>query len=420
MPRLVQVAIACAAVVLAATIAFGVPAVMPGADPMPAQLGGAIALLAGLLLNEALARRGEQRALARELEGHRSQQSKVLGELGRSRAELHQLHDALEAALRKRTSGASRELDQVMREVNVLKRLVNEIADTPAVRALPRAGEPARLDGHASGHALSAEGEGSDRDPARIEGEAAADLDDDEILEAVREGLAADRVDLYLQPIVSLPQRRRRYFECYSRIRTAYGAVLMPGQYLPVAAKAGLLSAIDNLLLLRCVQLVRKSQQRRFDVGFFVHVSAHTLGDTTFLDEFVDFLLENEDLAPHLFFEFAEKDAVGRAPAVAKALQRLGVAGFRFSLDTVEGLALDPAALKAMHVGFVKIGADVALSGEGGAAGFADVKNQLERAGIEVIVEKIESEPVLLELLDHHVDFGQGFLFGAPRLSRDT
>ncbi|MBM3542176.1 MAG: hypothetical protein FJX51_09020, partial [Alphaproteobacteria bacterium] len=60
---------------MAAAIAFGVPAMMPGADPVSAQLGGVIALLAGVLLHEALARRGETRALARELEGHRSQQS---------------------------------------------------------------------------------------------------------------------------------------------------------------------------------------------------------------------------------------------------------------------------------------------------------------------------------------------------------
>ncbi len=384
MPRLVQVALACATAVLAAAIAFGVPAMMPGTDPAPAQLGGAIALLAGLLLHEALARRGEGRALVRELEGHRSQQSKVLGELGRSRAELHQLHDALEAALRKRANGASRELDQVMREVRVLKRLVNEITDGPAMGAPALPGTGATAIGREQG-----EGEAeTNEDGARIEGAVATDLDDEEILEAVREGLAADRVDLYLQPIVSLPQRRRRFFECYSRIRTAFGAVLMPGQYLPVAARAGLLSAIDNLLLLRCVQLVRKSQQRSFDVGFFVHISPNTLADTAFLSEFVDFLLENEDLAPHLFFEFAQADASARAPAVAKALARLGEAGFRFSLDTLVDTAIDPAALKAMHEGFVKIAADVALAGEGGAEGFADLRAKLARAGIELIVRE--------------------------------
>ena len=46
-----------------------------------------------------------------------------------------------------------------------------------------------------------------------------AQLDDAAILDIVREAIDTDRVDLYLQPIVSLPQRKHRFYECFSRIR---------------------------------------------------------------------------------------------------------------------------------------------------------------------------------------------------------
>ncbi len=46
-------------------------------------------------------------------------------------------------------------------------------------------------------------------------------LDEQEILDLVREGLRENAVELALQPIVSLPQRKRRFFECFSRVRTA-------------------------------------------------------------------------------------------------------------------------------------------------------------------------------------------------------
>ena len=412
MSPLFHAAIVLGALLPAGFAAFGVPALFADADKGLARLAGALVLLTGAVVHKFVAGRLERRALVRELDGHRTQQSKVLGELGRSRAELHQLHDALEAALRKRTSGAAREFEQVMREVGVLRRLVDEIAAAPS--PLASQGQANRKpNGHKARPANGHDGE------ARLEGPVAEDLGDEEILEAVREGIAADRVDLFLQPIVSLPQRRRRYFECYSRIRTAYGATLMPGRYLGIAERAGLISAIDNLLLLRCVQLVRKSQQRRFDVGFFIHISPRTLGDAKFSDEFVDFMLENRDLSRHLFFEFAEADACARDDGVAAALARLGRAGFRFSIDQVSGTDFDVRAFTAMHVGFVKIDAATALGG-GAIANFADFKAAFDLAGIEVIVEKIESGPVLLELLDHHIDFGQGFLFGEPRLSRDV
>jgi cyclic-di-GMP phosphodiesterase TipF (flagellum assembly factor) len=35
-----------------------------------------------------------------------------------------------------------------------------------------------------------------------------------------------------------------------------------------------------------------------------------------------------------------------------------------------------------------------------------------------LIVTKIEEQSRLLEILDYDVDFGQGFLFGEPRLVR--
>ena len=78
-------------------------------------------------------------------------------------------------------------------------------------------------------------------------------LDDAAILNIVREGLETNRVDLVLQPIVSLPQRKLRFYEALSRLRSEDGAVIMPAQYIKIAEPAGLMSVVDNLLLFRCV-----------------------------------------------------------------------------------------------------------------------------------------------------------------------
>ena len=45
------------------------------------------------------------------------------------------------------------------------------------------------------------------------------------------------------------------------------------------------------------------------------------------------------------------------------------------------------------------------------------LKRALERHGIDLIVEKIETEATLLDLLDYQIDFGQGYLFGEPQRS---
>jgi cyclic-di-GMP phosphodiesterase TipF (flagellum assembly factor) len=47
-----------------------------------------------------------------------------------------------------------------------------------------------------------------------------------------------------------------------------------------------------------------------------------------------------------------------------------------------------------------------------------DIKRIADRHGMDMIVEKIESEQQLLNLLDLRIDYGQGYLFGEPRLAR--
>jgi hypothetical protein len=49
--------------------------------------------------------------------------------------------------------------------------------------------------------------------------------DDEEMLETIRRSLEDNRVDLYLQPVVSLPQRKVRYYEAMSRLNAgdSYG-----------------------------------------------------------------------------------------------------------------------------------------------------------------------------------------------------
>ena len=42
----------------------------------------------------------------------------------------------------------------------------------------------------------------------------------------------------------------------------------------------------------------------------------------------------------------------------------------------------------------------------------------LRRHRIDLIVEKVEAESRLIDLLDYEIDYGQGYLFGAPRPAR--
>jgi len=246
-------------------------------------------------------------------------------------------------------------------------------------------------------------------------------LSNKEILGIVQQGLQENRVDLYLQPVVVLPQRKTRFYEAFSRIRNEEGSVIVPEQYLAIAAQTGLLATIDNLLLFRCVQLIRRVQNDQLEVGFFCNLSSHNMSDANFFPQFVDFMQHNEQLASSLIFELSQDDAVNAE--VTPYLRRLAAIGFRFSMDKISSLNLDYVGLAQRGFRFLKVDADFLLSDPNeidSPIHIEDLKEALKKSSIDLIAEKVESEQQVIDLLDLGLELAQGYLFGEPRPSSDA
>ncbi|PLR24909.1 diguanylate phosphodiesterase [Caulobacter zeae] len=251
------------------------------------------------------------------------------------------------------------------------------------------------------------------------------------VLEAVQDALAENRVDLYLQPVVSLPQRRTVFYESFSRLRDETGRVMMPAEYLAVAEPEGLMTAVDNLLLFRCVQIVRRLAKQDRKVGIFCNISLASLADETFFPQFLEFLQGNKDLAGSLIFELGQTAFNQRGPVEARHMARLASLGFQFSLDKVVDLDLDFQDLARADVKYVKVGAQLILDQLEEQDGklvlsslpdlnAADFAALMRRYGVEVIAEKVEAERQIAEILDLDIGYGQGHLFGEPRAIRDA
>jgi cyclic-di-GMP phosphodiesterase TipF (flagellum assembly factor) len=249
-----------------------------------------------------------------------------------------------------------------------------------------------------------------------------AAMSDSELLETIRRSLEANRVDLYLQPIVGLPQRKVRYYEGLSRLRSERGALIMPRDYMRVAEPAGMMPTVDNILLFRCIQVVRKLASRNKNAGVFCNISAFSLLDSDFFPQFVEYMQHNQDLAQHLIFEFSQTTVNGMGPIEEESLAALAKLGFRFSMDQVTSLKINAKILHDRNFRFVKIAASTLLGG-GDQPGVDihanDIKELLRRNGIQLIVDKIETEREVVDVLDLNVEYGQGYLFGEPKPVRE-
>jgi cyclic-di-GMP phosphodiesterase, flagellum assembly factor TipF len=105
-------------------------------------------------------------------------------------------------------------------------------------------------------------------------------------------------------------------------------------------------------------------------------------------------------------------------PIEHESLAALAERGFRFSMDNLADLRVEPRELTERGFRFIKAPTTLLLSRAGGNITNihpADFSDLLGRFGIDLIAERIESETTVVDLLDYDVRFGQGFLFSPPR-----
>lgn len=239
-----------------------------------------------------------------------------------------------------------------------------------------------------------------------------------DIAGAIKSAIQANRIDLYLQPIVTLPQRKVRFYEAVSRLRDESDNILTASDFIAAAESSGLIGQIDYMVMFRCVQVLRRLQVRSKDVGMFCNVSAATLGNADIFAQCVDFLEANRALAASLVFEFKHSTYRSLGPKESEHLATLHRLGYSFSVDNVTDLRIDGRQLADRGVRYVKIPANLLLDQKQLSSAdihAADLSDLLGRFGIDLIAEKIEGERAVVDLLDYDVRFGQGFLFSAPR-----
>jgi cyclic-di-GMP phosphodiesterase, flagellum assembly factor TipF len=347
--------------------------------------------------------------------------SRGTADLARQVGEIARRLNAMETKVDKAVERARVAVDPIASEMGELGTLVRQIAETVASHAV------ALQQKQGAGSTMAALGmptSASDGALNLTESEAVSGpppfkgLSREAIAELIANAADGDRIDLYLQPIVTLPQRKVRYYEAVSRLRTEAGEVVPASDFIDIAENVGLMPKIDNLLLFRCVQVVRRLQLKSRDVGLFCNISAATLTDANFFKQFLDFMDANRALNNALMFEFSQSAYRGFGPLEHEALAALAERGFRFSMDHVIDLRMEPKELADHWFRFLKVPAKLLLDKTTGAQFDIhpeDLADLLARSGIDLIAERIESEGVVVDLLDYDVRFGQGFLFSPPR-----
>jgi cyclic-di-GMP phosphodiesterase TipF (flagellum assembly factor) len=395
----------------------------------------ALTVLTFLILYNAVSMRLRDRT---DVGGQIADLSRGTGDLARQVAEFGRRLAAIEGRVVSANSAGADRIQAVVGEINELGVLVKQLAvsvahhddvlasGVPAAAPAPVSNPvsnqqnelPFPAEDGESAAAVAAPAPVPTAPPAGVASESAPSRSQSQILTAVRAAVEENRIDIYLQPMVTLPQRKVRFYEAVTRLRDDKDQVLAADDFIAIAEAAGLIGRIDHMVMLRCVQVLRRLMVRNKDVGVFCNVAAATLGSPTTFTQCLDFLEANRALAPSFVLEFKQATFRNLGPTESEHLAALAQRGYRFSIDHVTDLRIEPRELADRGVRFIKVPAALLLDQRQSSTSDihpSDLSDLLGRFGIDLIAERIEGERAVVDLLDYDVRFGQGFLFAPPR-----
>jgi diguanylate cyclase (GGDEF)-like protein/PAS domain S-box-containing protein len=233
---------------------------------------------------------------------------------------------------------------------------------------------------------------------------------------------AIDDAELFLlyQPVFDLQSGSMLGAEALVRWRHAERGVIQPADFIPVAERRGLISAIGHFVLNEaCRQLaawtVAGGGGEQLTIG--VNLSGRELRDPGLVDN-VAATLARHGIAPErLVLEITENVLIGELGDAHRAIESIAELGVRIALDDFGTGYSTLAHLRHLRTDILKIDRSF-VSQLGGQSRdreiIAAVTGMAHALGMIVIAEGVETQAQRDELTAIGCDAAQGYLFGHP------
>lgn len=238
------------------------------------------------------------------------------------------------------------------------------------------------------------------------------------IRENLYKALNKNQIDIFVQPVVTLPQRKSAFYEILGRLRISSGDYLPAQNYLNLARKEKLSDRLDTLIFMESLDVIRYARDKGAqDMRCFINVRPSFLRHHDYMSILLGIFKNHRDVAHRIIFEMPMRDYIDLSSQEQKVINGLSQIGCRFSADNLSDMPTDIALLRARNISIVKVPANILVRESKDDQAFSSLlrkKSNLDSFGIDIVAEQIENEEDLLCILDYDIPYGQGFLFGKP------
>lgn len=238
----------------------------------------------------------------------------------------------------------------------------------------------------------------------------------DDPVQRLRTALAADELQLFVQPIAKLGENRFVMAEVLVRLREEETKMLPPGEFLPVFEQFGMLPELERWVVSRLVRRIAGRSLAGLQ-QFNINVAGVTLQDRDFAGHVAQTLRQFGVPAHALCFEIDEADVLGRLTAAARFGAAVRALGCRVAIDGFGRRAATFAPLKTLRVDFIKVDGSITrrfLTSDTALNKLRTIVRVAQTINVGVIAEFVENVDVLVRLYKLGVGYAQGFGVARP------
>jgi EAL domain-containing protein (putative c-di-GMP-specific phosphodiesterase class I)/PAS domain-containing protein len=209
-------------------------------------------------------------------------------------------------------------------------------------------------------------------------------------------------------------------YEILLRLREEEDNLLLPGGFIPIAERYGMMEEIDRWVVRNliewCVERKRRDSAWRVPL-FCVNLSEAAVCSPDFA-RFVNYELRQHDFsARSLCFEIGEPEIIGQHAHVQRFINALKPLGCRFTVDAFGSVKVSFSHLKGLAVDFLKIDGVIIqniLRDPAALAKTRAINTVCGKVRLRAIAEFVETDETLEKLREVGVDYVQGFGIARP------
>lgn len=237
------------------------------------------------------------------------------------------------------------------------------------------------------------------------------------MIRQLRTDFAANRLELWYQPQLSLATGKVVGAEALLRWRTEDGTFISPVIFIPLAEYSGLIVEIGDWVISQACMQIKELEQQGYDrVGISVNVSIPQFRSGDFVDKIIDQMNHFQVSPSKLELEITENILMDEPQVVIDALIKLKAEGIRIALDDFGTGFSSLSYLQKLPLDRLKVDrAFVTDITQPGKSIIADTIINLGRQmNLNVIAEGVEDKEQQAHLQAMGCHDVQGFLYAKP------